>query len=169
MMQILSNAEAARLLSQTRLAAFFSDVDWPNPDPVPPCFLPKDAGAKVGLARVIGDIFLDGGPSLLWITEHGIWSSSEHMDLFTRDRLSLGEARTMAEAPLLLFDSDDRNSFISMISMGPCLSWGFEIMGMDRSLAMTVSHDEWISIAAPKGTKTWFLISKYFAPVVVQH
>jgi hypothetical protein len=33
---------------------------------------------------------------------------------------------------------------VSIVSLGLFFVWDFEILNLDRSLAMTVSHDEWI-------------------------
>jgi hypothetical protein len=144
-MQTLSVAEAERILRVDDLGRFFADLNWKLADPVPWNFIPVDSGAKVGLARILANTFLDRCPAILWITETGIWGSSEHMDLFEKYRLSFGEKRSIRDAPVHTFEPDgDRNSLISILSLALFFCWGFEIMNQDRSLAMTVSHDEWI-------------------------
>src|ERR1700683_2113071 len=155
-MQILSLERAAGFFDTPNLASFFETVNWTYPDPVPSYFLPKDAGAKVGLARVIANTFLDRGPALLWITETGIWGSLEHMDLFARYRLSYGERRTIVEAPVHFFESiDDRDAFISILCVGLFFGWNLEIMGQDRALAVTISHDEWIEYRFAPGQESF--------------
>ena len=155
-MQILSLDEAKDVLKTPDLASFFGGVDWQYPDPVPSYFLRGDSGGKVGLARVLANTFLDQGPSLLWITASGIWPSSEHMDLFIRYRLSFGETRTLAEAPLHVFESkDDRDVFISFLCIALFFVWDFEIMNQDRSLAITGSHDEWIEYRFARGHESF--------------
>src|SRR5436305_15165372 len=109
-MRTLSLEEAAHVFKTSDLGAFFGSVDWQYSDPVPSYFLPKNSGAKVGLARVVSNILLDRGPVVLWITDTGIWSSTEHIDLFIRYRLSHGETRTVKQAPVHFFESkDDRD------------------------------------------------------------
>jgi hypothetical protein len=147
--------QAATLLQIPDFESFVGGVDWKYPDPVPSYFLPKDSGAKVWLARVLADAFLDRGPTLLWITETGIWPTSEHMDLFVKYRLSYGERRTLADAPVHVFEAqDDRDAFISILCLGLFFIWGFEVVSRDRSLAVTVSHDEWIEYRFAPGQES---------------
>ena len=143
-MQILSLEEATNLLKTPDLTSFFEGVDWQYPDPVPAYFLPKDSGPKVGLARIIANIFLECGPALLWITDTGIYSSAEHMDLFVRYRLSYGETRNVVDAPVHIFEAEDRDAFMSFLCLGLFFYWNLEIMSQEQSLAMTISHDEWL-------------------------
>jgi len=58
-MRILSLVEAAKELGTPDLGTFVGGGDWSYPDPVPSYFIPEDSGAKVGLARVIANVFLD--------------------------------------------------------------------------------------------------------------
>ena len=144
-MRILSIEEAAKFLGVTDIGSFLVGTDWHYPDPVPSYFLPKESSPKVGLARLIANTFLNRGPALLWITEYGIWGSLEHIDLFVRYRLSYGEKRTISEAPVHVFESeDDRDAFMSILCLGFFFGWGGEIVGLDRALAITFNHDEWI-------------------------
>jgi hypothetical protein len=150
-MQILTPEETANTLRVPSIESFFGDWDWQYPDPVPSYFLPKDSGAKVALARMLTSTFLELGPAVLWITGTGIWPSSEHMDLFARYRLSHGENRTILEAPVHIFEVTEMDTFVSFICLGLFFVWDFEIASQDRSLAMTISHDEWIEYRFAKG------------------
>jgi hypothetical protein len=143
-MRVLSIQQAVDALETADLFSFFGGVDWQYPDPLPSYFLPKDSGPKVGLGRVLANTFLDRGPAILWMTETGIFSSAEHRDLFMKYRLSYGEGRSVEEAPVHTFEENDRDAFISILCLGLFFYWGFEIMSRDRSLAVTVSHDEWL-------------------------
>jgi|HubBroStandDraft_1064217.scaffolds.fasta_scaffold119224_2 hypothetical protein len=143
-MRALSLDQAKDVFETTDLASHIGGIDWQYPGPVPNYLLPKDSGAKIGLARAIANTFLDRGPTVLWITEVGIWPSAEQMDLFTRYRLSYGESRTIAEAPVQIFEVADRKELTSILCLGLFFVWGLEVMNLDRSLAITVSHDEWI-------------------------
>jgi hypothetical protein len=165
-MQVLSREEAAEVLRTPDIESFVGGVDWQYPDPVPSYFLLEDSGAKVGLARVIANTFLDRGPAVLWFTEFGIWSGAEHVDLFTRYRLSFGETRTLAAAPAHIFEpKGDRDSFISILSIGLFFVWGFEIISQDRSLAMTISHDEWLEYRFARGQEDFIsYFEKWIAP-----
>jgi hypothetical protein len=165
-MRILSLEAAADLLGASDMGSFVSEVDWQYPNPVPSYFLPDDSGAKVGLARVIANTFLDRGVAILWLTEFGIWSSAEHVDLFTRYRLSYGETRTISEAPIHVFEStEDRDAFTSILCLGLFFVWGFEVISRNRSLAMTISHDEWLEYRFAPGEDDFTLyFEKWIAP-----
>jgi hypothetical protein len=144
-MRILTQNDAAEALGTPDIASFFGGVIWQYPDPVPSYFLPKDSGAKLGVARTIANTFLDAGPTVLWINDAGVWPSAEHMDLFSRYRLSHGERRTLSEAPVHIFESiGDRDAFISILCLSLFFVWGVEITNLDRSRALTISHDEWL-------------------------
>jgi hypothetical protein len=151
-MKTLSLEEASAVLETPDVGSFVRGVDWQYPDPVPSYILPKDSGAKVGLARVIANTFLDRGAALLWITETGVWPSAEHMDLFTRYRLSYGETRPVREAPVHVFESPhDREAFIGILCLGLFFVWDVEVVSQDRSLAVAISHDEWIEYRFARG------------------
>jgi hypothetical protein len=150
-MRILSIEEASRLYKTPDLATFFGDVDWRYPDPVPSYFLPKDSGAKLALARTVARTFLERGTSILWITDTKVWTSSGHMDLFGRYRQSYGEMRSVVEAPLHSFTKDDLDAFISILCLGLFFVWDIEIISQDRSIAVTISHDEWLKYRFERG------------------
>ena len=156
-MRILTVEDAAKFLGVQSLASFFSEkTDWQYPDPVPCYYLPKDSGAKVGLARIVANIFLDRGPTVLWINETGIWSSAEHMDLFSKYRLSYGEERTLSQAPVHIFESDkDRDAFISIFCLSLFFIWGVEITDLNRSWALAISHDEWLEYRFAPGQEAF--------------
>lgn len=144
-MRILTLADTAKVLGTQDIDSFFGGVNWQYPDPMPSYFLPKDSGAKVGISRIIANTFLDAGPTVLWITEWGIWPSAEHMDLFTRYRLSFGEGGVLSESPVHIFyPSEDKDAFISLLCLCLFFVWGVEITDLNRSYALTVSHDEWL-------------------------
>jgi hypothetical protein len=144
-MRILSLEDTRRTLGIADLREFIEGANWEYPDSAPSSFLEPDSGSKVGLSRIIANTFLDRGPTLLWVTEYDVWPSAEHMDLFDRYRLSYGENRTVGEAPVHIFDSiADSQTFISILCLGLFFVWGVEITTLDRSLAINISHDEWL-------------------------
>jgi len=152
-MRILSIEEAQNLYGTTELGAFFSNVDWQYPAVVPSYFLPKDSGAKVAVARALTSVFLERGPSVLWITNTKVWPSSGHMDLANRYRQSYGETRSVEQAPVHSFENNDRAAFVSMLCLGLFFVWDVEIMSLDRSTAVTLSHDEWLEYRFSRGSE----------------
>jgi len=170
-LRILTPDDAAKVLDVPHIGSFFGGVNWQYPDPMPCYFLPKDSGAKVALARIIANTFLDQGPSVLWINEWGIWPGAEHMHLFTRYRLSFGEERTLPEAPVHIFESiGDRDVFISILCLSLFFAWGVEIIDLDRSRALTISHDEWLDYRYAPGREAFVSYFKeWIEPGLVLH
>ncbi len=169
-MRILTPDDFAKVLGVTGLSSFFGGVDWQYPDPVPSFFLPKDSGRKVALSRIIADALLRRGPIVLWITATGIWPSSQHMNLFYGYRLSHGEARSISEAPVHLFESQkDVDAFISILYLGLAFVWDIEIVSLDRSVAMTISHDEWLEYRFAAGQEAFISeFNKWIEPSLRQ-
>jgi len=164
-MKIFSVKEAGDVLDAPDLETFFGGVDWQYKDPVPSYFLEEDSGAKVGLARMLANTFLERRSAVLWITETGIWPSTEHMDLFLRYRASYGETRTVKEAPVHIFEQDDGDAMISIVAIALFFAWGFDLISRDRSLAMTVSHDEWLEYRFAPGHEQFIpYFEKWIAP-----
>jgi hypothetical protein len=86
------------------------------------------------------------------------------MDLFVGYRLSHGETRTVRDAPVHYFESQDLDAFISYLCLGLFYCWDFEILSRDRSLAVTVSHDGWIEYRFARGQESVIpYFEKYFA------
>ena len=105
-MRILSCAQAANELGRRSLDEFYV-LPWQYEDPVPSLWIPKDSGAKVALSRCLMSLFLKRGGALVWITETGVWPSSEHEDLFLGYRRSLQEHRPIHEAPVHIVAAHD--------------------------------------------------------------
>ena len=155
-MKILTPNDAAKVFGTPDVASFFGGICWQYPDPVPSYFLPKDSGAKVGIARTIANTFLDVGPTVIWINETGIWPNAEHMDLFSRYRLSYDEGRSLSDAPIHIFESiDDRDALISVLCLSLFFIWGVEITDLDRTRALTISHDEWLEYRYAPGQEAF--------------
>ncbi len=92
------------------------------------------------------------------------------MELFIRYRLSYGEGRTVAEAPVHIFEStDDKDAFISILCLGLFFVWELDITDISRSLAMTISHDEWLEYRfAPGQEKFISYFEKWIQPSLQQ-
>jgi hypothetical protein len=160
-MRIFSTTEAAKFVGSDDLTSFFGDIRWQYADPLPAYVLPKDSGVKVALSRFLANTLLGRGPVFLWFTEWGICESCEHLDLFDRYRLSYGEKRKVSEAPVHFVESiEDLEALISLVCLGLFFAWGFEMMDQNRSIAVTVSHDEWIEYRFAPGHEN---LSPYLA------
>lgn len=106
---------------------------------------PQDSGQKTALAR---DVItkLGGGQLLIWVTTWGVWPSSEHMPLFSRLRQGLSENRPLIETPGHLFDSDETDDAVSVLTVALVFYWDCYVFGTACDIAFVSSHDEWTSV-----------------------
>ncbi len=90
-------------------------------------------------------------PALVWITEWGIWGSSENLHLYYKLRQSYGDLRLLHEAPGHLFlghESEDLTSFLQIAMLN---GWGGYILTQANYLNAFFSHDEYIDFFAAEG------------------
>jgi len=87
-------------------------------------------------------------PTLLWITEIGIWPSSENWHLYYKLRQSHADYRLLHEAPGHLFlqhESEDLASFLQMTMLN---GWGGYVLTHANYVNAFVSHDEYVDFIA---------------------
>jgi len=87
-------------------------------------------------------------PTLLWITEWGIWPSSENWHLYYRMRQTYGDSRLLHEAPghlCLDYEVEDLASFLQMAMLN---GWGGYILTEADYVNAFFSHDEYIDFFA---------------------
>jgi hypothetical protein len=83
-------------------------------------------------------------PVLLWITEWGIWGSSENWHLYYKLRQSYEDLRLLHEAPGHLFlgyESEDLTSFLQLAILN---GWGGYILAEADYVNAFFSHDEYV-------------------------
>ena len=86
--------------------------------------------------------------SVLWVTEWGIWPSSENLHLYYTVRKSYGDFRPLWEAPGHEFLKHERTELVTFLDMVLLFGWGCLLFGNAQSSCLTVSHDEWIHFAS---------------------
>ncbi len=83
-------------------------------------------------------------PVLLWITEWGIWPSSENCHLYYRLRQSYADHRLLDEAPghfFLPYETEDLASFLQLAMLN---GWGGYVLAKAGYINLFFSHDEFI-------------------------
>jgi len=81
---------------------------------------------------------------LMWVTQWGVWSSSENLHLFYRLRETYGERRPLYDAPGHLFLNYEGSDLTSFIELGLLFGWDFYLLpNLDYARAF-VSHDEFL-------------------------
>jgi hypothetical protein len=81
---------------------------------------------------------------LLWVTQSGVWPSSENLHLFYRVRETYGEHRPLAEAPGHLFLKHELPDLATLIELALLCGWDFYLFPVPAHAAAFVSHDEFI-------------------------
>jgi hypothetical protein len=85
---------------------------------------------------------------LLWITEFGIWPSSENWNLFDRLRRSYGETDSLRERPGHLFFGDEIDDLASFLQLSALFGWGGYLLTEADQINAFFSHDEYIDFIA---------------------
>ncbi len=83
-------------------------------------------------------------PVLLWITEWGIWPSSENWHLYDRLRVSHGEWRHLHEAPGNLFEICEMDDLATFLQVAATNGRGGYVLTTLDYVNFFFSHDEWI-------------------------
>jgi len=124
----------------------------------PFAFLRKEAGCRYAfpgencapswLMQYLAGILPSKSERLLWITQWGVWPSSENWPLYRRLRASFGDQGDLAEAPGHLFSKDEVDDLASFLQLAVLFGWeGYVLTDWDRA-GIFFSHDEWFEIRA---------------------
>jgi hypothetical protein len=87
-------------------------------------------------------------PALLWITQWGIWPSSENWHLYYKLRQGYGDQRLLDEAPghvFLKHESEDLASFLQLAIMH---AWEGYLFTETDYVTTFISHDEYVDFYA---------------------
>jgi hypothetical protein len=85
---------------------------------------------------------------LLWVTEWGVWNSSENWHLYYRLRHSYGDLRLMHEAPAHLFLDYEGVDLVTFLEVGILSGWDMHLIPTVGYARAFVSHDEFVEFAA---------------------
>jgi len=83
---------------------------------------------------------------LLWVTQWGVWPSSENYHLFYRLRESYREHRSLPNAPGHLFLKHETADLTSFLELALLCGWDFYLLPAPTYAAVFVSHDEFVVI-----------------------
>jgi hypothetical protein len=95
-------------------------------------------------SRWIAENLLYRKRALLWITEWGIWSSSENWHLYQLLRKSHGEHRLLQEAPGHLFLDYEAADLASFLQVSVMNGWGGYLLTEADYVNAFFSHDEYM-------------------------
>ena len=90
-------------------------------------------------------------PVLVWVTEWGIWPSSENWHLYYRLRQTYADQRLLHEAPGHLFLGHESEDFATFLQIAMLNGWGGYVLTQADDVNMFFSHDEWVDFFGATG------------------
>lgn len=90
-------------------------------------------------------------PTLLFITEWGIWPSSENWHLYYKVRQTYGDSRLLYEAPGHLFLEHEVEDLASFMQLSMLNGWGGYLLTEANYVNAFFSHDEYIDFFGNSG------------------
>ncbi len=81
-----------------------------------------------------------------YVTEHGIWPSSENLHLYYQLRKSYGEIRELRETPGQLFKYYENYDLITFLGLAIQFGWGVCVLPVHSDIQIYVSHDGWVLV-----------------------
>lgn len=111
------------------------------------CEIPKSLDQLTWFCRFVEGKMQPRKHCLLWISDWGVWESSENWHLYYRLRQSYGDYRLIEEAPGHLFLEFETNDLISFLQLGLIAGWDMHLLPTQGYGRTFISHDGWIKFA----------------------
>ena len=90
---------------------------------------------------------------LLWVTDWGIWRSSENLHLYYRLRQSYGDQRMLTDAPGHYFHDYEAADLISFLQIAILNGWDAHLLPVSGYARAFVSHDEYVDFVSNDATQ----------------
>ena len=101
------------------------------------------------IASAIAHSIMYQQPTLLWVTEWGIWPSSENWQLYYKLRQTYGDHQLLQDAPGHLFLEYEAEDLSTFLQLGMLSGWdGYILTGANHVNAF-FSHDQYIDFFTP--------------------
>jgi len=124
--------------------------------------LPQTIGQLTWLCRFISVSLSPRSECLLWVTEWGVWPTSENWHLYYKLRQSHHDLQLLTESPGHLFLDFEEADLVSFLQVGIICGWDMHILpdldyGRADSARAFISHDEWVALSHrdPKVVEGW--------------
>lgn len=102
------------------------------------------------IAQWIASTLTHRRPTLLYMTEWGIWPSSENWHLYYRLRETYSDHRLLHEAPGHLFLEHESEDLASFLQIAILNGWGGYVLPQANYVNAFFSHDEYIDFFAER-------------------
>jgi hypothetical protein len=106
--------------------------------------IPKEANRHLWFCRLVEHSLRPWTRCLFWVTEWGIWESSENWHLYYRLRQSYKNFQLLEDAPAHLFLKHETNDLVSFLQIGLSAGWDISLLSHDGYSHVFISHDEWV-------------------------
>jgi hypothetical protein len=113
----------------------------------------KEASKSFRFCRLIEHSLQPWTRCLFWVTEWGIWESSENWHLYYRLRQSYGDHQLLEEAPAHLFLEHESHDLISFLQIGLAAGWDISLLSHEGYSHVFISHDEWVEFVMQDKTE----------------
>jgi hypothetical protein len=110
--------------------------------------LPGDHSRLTWFCRHLEQSLQPRDSCLLWVTDWGIWPSSENWHLYYRLRQSYNDVRLLHEAPAHLFLNYEEADLVTFLEIGVLCGWDMHLVPAVGYARAFVSHDEYVEFAA---------------------
>jgi hypothetical protein len=125
-----------------------------KPDSVPKAVVrvtyPPESHRVFFAAQWIAQSLTYRQPTLLWITEWGIWPSSENWHLYYKLRQTYSDQRLLQEAPGHLFLDHETEDLASFLQVAMLNGWGGYVLTEFDQVNAFFSHDEYVDFFAQR-------------------
>lgn len=105
---------------------------------------PNEAYRYFSIASAVAHSIAYRQPTLLWVTEWGIWPSSENWLLYYKLRQTYGDFQLLQDAPghlFLEYESEDLGTFLQLAML---CGWGGYVLTQADYVNAFFSHDEYM-------------------------
>jgi hypothetical protein len=125
--------------------------------------IPRDYTRLTWFCRHLEEALRPRDSCLLWVTEWGVWQSSENLHLFYQLRRGYGELRLLHEAPATLFLDFEGPELVTFLQIGILSGWDMYLIPAVGYTRAFLSHDEYVEIAATADNAE--LVEAFTAPL----
>jgi hypothetical protein len=144
-----------RTYTQLECEQWLKDLQRCKPDADPSAHLvhvsyPSEPYRTYYLAHWIATELTHRMPTLLWVTEWGIWPSSENWHLYYKLRQSYGDSRLLHEAPGHFFVGHEAEDLASFLQLAMLNGWGGYVLTQAGFVNAFFSHDEFVDFYAER-------------------
>jgi hypothetical protein len=112
----------------------------------------KRSGKEPALAEAAIVALGQWDEAVLWVSEWGIWPSSENWPRYYQARGERGERMSLAVKPGHWFAAAERSDLVLFLTLVLEQAWGGYVLVADAGHAvprrLVISHDEWIELQA---------------------